>query len=107
MKVSFGLLVLLATSLSGCAHAPEHGTVAMKINDQEAHVAFSPAEVKPGDKLMFLKDTCVGKPGVNDPCHNTKVAEGIVTANLNDKYAAVRILPGGTYDEGTRVEKES
>ncbi len=106
MKILRGLLVLVIQIIVvGCSHAPKSDTVAMKINDQEAHVALSPAEVKPGDRIAFIADTCAGRKGTS-ACHNTKVAEGVVTANLNDKYAAVRILPGGNYQEGTRVEIE-
>lgn len=107
MKLFFGAVLLSAATLGGCAHTTEHGTVAMKISDQEAHVALAPDEVKPGDKVEFIKDTCGGRKGVgpSDPCHTTKVAEGVVTSNLNEKYAAVRLKPGGSYEEGVHVVK--
>lgn len=106
MKIFFASALFAVMSLAGCAHTLEHGTVAMRISDQEAHVALSPADVKPGDHVAFVKDTCLGrKVGPNDPCHETKVAEGVVTSNLNEKYAAVRVKPGGNYEEGERVVK--
>ena len=111
MKTIKGLSLLITIALVGCAHSTMRGTVAMKANDEEAHVCMGEKEVKPGDKVALFKNVCLspkaaqGGGGVAG-CHKEKLGEGEVTRTLNEHYSVVKVNPGVPFQEGTIVEKE-
>jgi hypothetical protein len=101
----------LLTMANGCAHALMRGSVAMKSNDNEAHVCLGDNEVKAGDKVVLFKNVCAaarggGKSGPNGTCEKVKLGEGTVERTLNEHYSVVKVNPGVPFEEGTVVEKE-
>ena len=103
-----GFFVVLF-SLAGCAHSTMRGSVAMKGDDNEAHVCLGENEVKAGDRVALFKNQCArggGKVGALDACHKVKIGEGKVIRTLNEHYSIVKVDPGVDFQEGTIVEKE-
>lgn len=104
--------VLLSASLFGCAHSTMRGSVAMKGDDQEAHVCLGNGEVKAGDKVALFKNVCTGGKGggkggdrITGGCIKTKLGEGTVERTLNEHYSVVKVDPGVQFEEGSIVEK--
>lgn len=98
--------------LSACAHT-QRATVAMKVNESEAHVGLGSGEVKPGDRIALFKNKCERPLGGihqgvhNDPvCRKVEIGEGQITEVLNSQFSIARINPGVDFDEGTVVEKK-
>ncbi len=60
MKASRLLVAILFSvpMFSGCAHSLMRGSVAMKANDEEAHVCMGNTEVKVGDRVVLYKNVC-------------------------------------------------
>lgn len=50
---TLGAALGLAIALSGCAHGLMRGSVAMKANEDEAHVCMGDKEVKAGDRVAL------------------------------------------------------
>jgi hypothetical protein len=98
--------VLVATVfLSGCAHQFMRGTVAMKVNDQEAHVCLGNKSVKAGERVRFFVNQCSGGGRLSGgECNLISIGEGKVVRTLNDHYSVVRADPGVKLDEGTIVQ---
>lgn len=112
MKRILGLSAALAlVGLFGCAtHSGMRGTVAMKMNDKDAHVCMGNDEVKAGDKVALFKNECTGtnsgrEGGGSRSCKKVKLGEGEVTRTLNEHYSEVRVNDGVKFEEGTVVEK--
>lgn len=87
------------------------GSVAMKVNDAEAHVCLGDNEVMAGDKVALYKNDCrsalVGaKAAPGGACEKVKLGEGVVSRTLNTHYSVVKVTPGVQFEEGTIVEKE-
>ena len=87
------------------------GSVAMKMNDREAHVCMGEKEVKAGDKVSLFKNVCEQKSnrrvgGELLDCKKVKVGEGEVTQVLNEHYSSIRVDQGVSFEEGTIVEKQ-
>ena len=61
MKQKFFILTIALGFLSACAHTTMRGSVAMKINDREAHVCMNHNEVKVGDKVTLYRNLCSPK----------------------------------------------
>jgi hypothetical protein len=107
------LLVVTAFSLAvvGCAPSVHRGSVAMKINDTEAHVCMDKGEASPGDKVAIYRNDCPRPLSSRYPtgggCKKVHVGGGVVTRNLNEHYSEVRVNPGVQFEEGMFVEKES
>lgn len=91
-----------ALTFTGCAaHKGMRGTVAMKVNEQEAHVCLGKNEVSVGDKLNVFRTDCKSQ----NRCLKVKVGEAKVTQVLDDHYSVAQFDPGVTFEEGTVVEK--
>lgn len=101
----------LVTIGMACSHSPHtRGSVALKENNQEAHVCLGDKEVKAGDRVALFKNQCTGtssgKSGNDGPvCKKVKLGEGVVTKTLNEHYSNIRVDSGVSFDEGTIVEK--
>lgn len=102
-----GLMALVSTGCSHSAHT--RGSVALKENDQEAHVCLGDKEVKAGDKVALFKNQCTGsssaKANSGPVCTKVKLGEGVVTKTLNEHYSNIRVNSGVSFDEGAIVEK--
>lgn len=107
MKQKFFVLTMALGFLSACAHTTMRGSVAMKINEREAHVCMNQNEVKVGDKVTLYRNQCSAKGKSGDGvCQKQKLGQGEVTQILNDHYSLVRFQEGVKFDEGSFVEKE-
>lgn len=107
MKQKFLVAAIALGFLSACAHTSMRGSVAMKINEREAHVCMNHDEVKVGDKVTLYRNHCSAKGKSSDGfCQKQKLGTGEVTQILNDHYSLVRFQEGVKFDEGSFVEKE-
>lgn len=114
MKAKYLLMLFGVASLAGCAHSTMRGSVAMKGNDEEAHVCMGDKEVKPGDKVALFKNVCTSPKAAGrnadgggfGGCKKVKLGEGVVERTLNEHYSVVKVNPGVQFEEGTIVEKE-
>ena len=105
--------ILGAVILSGCAHN-DRSTVAMKVDNSEAHVQLGSNEVKAGDRIALFENQCkrpapqdAQTPHGLDPfCGKFKTGEGTITKVLNDSYSIAKMDPGSKFKEGSTVEKE-
>ncbi|MEK7690291.1 MAG: hypothetical protein AAB425_04650 [Bdellovibrionota bacterium] len=110
MKILKINAIVALLALSGCAHGMMRGTVAMKMNDQEAHVCLGDNEVKAGDKVSFFKNDCPVKGKASTDagreCRMLNLGEGEVIRTLNEHYSLVRADAGVKFEEGTLVQKK-
>lgn len=104
LKVFLIMAVIAAISFTGCAasHKGMRGSVAMKVNEQEAHVCLGSNEVKVGDKLVVYNNDCKSQ----NRCLKVKVGEAKVTQVLDEHYSIVQFDPGVAFEEGTVLEKQ-
>lgn len=114
MKTIYVLGLVSVLGLAGCAHSTMRGSVAMKGDDQEAHVCMGDKEVKAGDRVILYKNVCTprgsggarGDRGPIDVCKKVRLGEGEVLRTLNEHYSLVKVDPGVPFEEGTVVEKK-
>ena len=114
MKGLLLLVILSLAALEGCAHSTMRGTVAMKINDEEAHVCMGEGEVKPGDAVALYENVCTAPRGPNrigdgissGGCTKKRLGEGRIVSILNSHYSLMKANPGSTFKEGTIVERQ-
>ena len=108
---------LFACSQLGSHHLMR-GSVAMKVNDREAHVCMGEGEVQAGDRVVAYENVC--RPDQETPwipnqeillseagrprCRRVKVGAGQVERTLNEHYSVVRFDDGVRFHEGTIVE---
>lgn len=95
--------------LFGCAHSATHGTIAMKISDQTAHVSVH--GLNAGQNVTLFHNKCTkggGGRGGNFSgfCTKEKIATGTVTQVLNEHYSVVEFPSGTKFEEGDFVEAE-
>ena len=101
----------LGLALEGCAHTPR-ATVAMKVNETEAHVGLGSREVSIGDRIAFFENICQGATArqegaqVGPACHKAKVGGGRVVQVLNQDYSVVTADTGVHFKEGEVVERD-
>ncbi len=114
MNMKQALLLLTLIPLSGCAHSTMRGSVAMKANNEEAHVCMGNADVKPGDRVALFKNVCASTKGRTgraadgdsaSSCKKVKLGEGTVDRTFNEHYSAVKVDSGVSFEEGSIVEK--
>ena len=110
MKVLTIVGLFLMMLIASCSHAGR-GSVAMKVNDREAHVVLGKNEVKVGDRIIAFYNDCQNKDMgtgrmYGTPCVKTKLGGGIITQVLNDHYSVVEFDEGVKFTEGTFVEKQ-
>ena len=107
MGILLFVLVLSGVGLVGCAHTAMRGSVAMKGDNQEAHVCLGDNEVKVGDRVSLYKNQCNGRGGKAGDivCQKIPLGGGEVTRLLNRHYSVVKVDPGVLFEEGTVVEK--
>lgn len=107
MKAKLIILAAFGLTLSGCAHGVMRGSVAMKTSENEAHVCMDKSEAKVGEKVRLFTNKCIkGSPKTKEgtSCEKVYLGDGVVTANLNDHYSAVKFDDGVKFEEGSFVE---
>lgn len=105
------MIIFSLATLVGCAHSTMRGSVAMKINDEEAHVCMGDKEVKAGDRVALFRNVCTGvrggpKIGPSGTCEKKRIGAGTVERTLNEHYSLVKVDKGVQFEEGAIVEKE-
>lgn len=100
------VLVAGALILSSCASQLHRGVVAMKIDENTAHVGLNKNEVKVGDHVELYGNKCNQTKGQQN-CKKFSKGHGTVTEVLSDDYAAVKFDNGVTFQEGDFIEKHS
>jgi hypothetical protein len=109
------LTLALAMAMSACAGA-DRGSVAMKIDDREAHICMENDEVRTGDRVALFRNECGGHSTQarhklrprrfgDSVCQRIKLGEGRVVRPLNERCSVVEVDPGVEFDEGAFVEK--
>lgn len=102
------VLVALALVMSSCASQLHRGVIAMKINDNTAHVGLSKNEVTVGDHVELYGNKCTGSAkNTERSCEKVSKGHGVVTQILNDNYASVQFDNGVAFQEGDFIEKHS
>jgi len=84
------------------------GSVAMKIDEETAHVCLGEKDVKVGDDLYFYKSVCPGGVPGGDyaTCQLKVLGKGFVTKLLNNHYSEVKTDGTFKFEEGVLVQKE-
>jgi hypothetical protein len=109
------LTLTLAMALSACAGA-NRGSVAMKINDREAHICMGSNGVRAGDRVALFRNECGGHSARSrhnlrrrclgdSVCRRIKFGEGRVVRLLNEHCSVVEVDPGVEFQKGAIVEK--
>lgn len=99
-----GLLVIL-TTVAGCS-TMHRGVVAMKIDENSAHVGLNKNEVAIGDHVQLYGNKCTNRKG-DQNCQKISKGHGVITEILNEDYAAVKFDSGVVFQEGDFIEKHS
>lgn len=110
-KQMLGLLVL-PLFLGACASQLHRGVVAMKIDDNIAHVGIKSSEVTVGDHVELYGSKCPAKNvkmdiGIRERCQKISKGHGVVTEVLSEDYSAVKFENGVAFKEGDYIEKHS
>jgi hypothetical protein len=108
MKLNHALILTILLLFSSCAHRMV-GTVAMKVNEREAHVCLNKDEVKVGERLIAYYNKCENENNdfpdrLGTPCVKTKLGGATVKKILNNHYSLVEFDEGVKFSEGTFVE---
>lgn len=109
------LTLAMVMALAGCAVTAHRGSVAMKINDRQAHICMGKGEVKAGDRVVLFRNECSSpsSPQLKNnlsaanpkACRRIMLGEGRVVEPLNDHYSVIQVDPGVVFEEGAIVEK--
>jgi hypothetical protein len=105
----------LAMALTACADT-HRGSVAMKVDDREAHICMVNDEVRVGDRVALFRDECGGHSVLSrhrrrpsrfsdSVCRRIKLGEGRVVRPLDERCSVVEVDPGVEIEEGAIVEK--
>jgi len=100
------VLVVGALILSSYSTQLHRGVVAMKIDENTAHVGLNKAEVSIGDHVELYGSKCTTAKGQRN-CKKISKGHGVVTEVLSDDYAAVKFDSGVAFQEGDFIEKHS
>lgn len=106
MSKSLIALIAGALVLSSCASQLHRGVIAMKIDENTAHVGLNKNEVTVGDHVELYGNKCTTTKGQQN-CKKISKGHGIVTEVLSDDYAAVKFDSGVAFQEGDFIEKHS
>lgn len=105
--------IILLIMFFGCASKTvTTGTVAMKVNSTDAHIAMKNGELKVGDRIDAYRNNCVrdayhqNRNSSIPICKKEKIGSGIVTSLLNEHYSVVKFDTGVDFREGTVIEKQ-
>ncbi len=106
--------VVVVSLLTSCAAAVHRGSIAMKINNNEAHVCLGKGEVVVGDKIKIFRNVCSTKgytgtkPGLSSRsfCVKKLIGSATITEVLNNHYSIAKIENSVEYREGDIVEKD-
>ena len=106
------LILVLPLVLGACASKVHRGVVAMKMDDNVAHVGIKSSEVSVGDHVELYGNQCPQKSikldiSVAQPCKKVMKGHGAVTEILSEDYAAVKFENGVAFKEGDFIEKHS
>ncbi len=104
-KVALLFLVIICSS---CASQLHRGVVAMKIDDNTAHVGLNKNEVSIGDHVELYGTNCLRELGGRDyNCEKFSKGHGTVIQILNDNYTTVKFDSGVAFKEGDYIEKHT
>lgn len=103
------VMVLIGSILvTSCASKVHRGVVAMKIDENTAHVGLNKDEVTVGDHVELYRNECVGgSKNSESRCEKVSKGHGAVTQILNENYVTVKFDSGVSFQEGDFIEKHS
>lgn len=104
------LILCMGLIITSCAsHRFMRGTVAMKTDDNTAHICLGNNDVKVGDKVRFYNNVCKAVGGKEadaySDCEMKEIGTGNVTKLLNSHYSEVKTNGNFKFKEGTLVQK--
>jgi hypothetical protein len=107
MKNNYLVLIGLVL-ISACSTMTHRGVIAMKINNDEAHVGMGSSDLSLGDHVELYHNECKGSARTNDPsCEKVSNGHGEVTRIINENYSVVKFPSGTKFSEGDTVEKHA
>ncbi len=108
MKKSLILGIVATTLLGACSSKLHRGVIAMKIDENIAHVGLNRTEFAVGDHVQLYGNKCSPVVrGTPRSCEKVSKGHGVVTEILSDDYASVKFDDGVTFQEGDFIEKHS
>ncbi len=113
MTRSVVTLIVLPFLLGACASKVHRGVVAMKIDDNIAHVGIRSSEVSVGDHVELYGNKCPHynlklNPGAGEmKCEKISKGHGVIIEILSEDYSAVKFENGVAFKEGDYIEKHS
>lgn len=106
MFKSFFVLVVGSLFVTSCATSVHRGVVAMKIDENTAHVGLSQNEVNIGDHVELYSNKCRYKKA-EQSCEKVSKGHGTVTSIINNDYVTIKFDSGVSFQEGDFIEKHS
>jgi hypothetical protein len=102
-KLLISAVIIFASS---CASMTHRGVVAMKVDEQNAHVGMGGGELKVGDHVELFKNVCsVRGRHSGRVCEKVASGHGEVLEILNEDYSVIRFPAETHFAEGDTVEK--
>lgn len=106
------VFLVLPLFLGACASQLHRGVVAMKMDDNIAHVGIKSSEVSVGDHVELYGSKCPHKNakldiGAGERCQKISKGHGVITEVLSEDYSAVKFENGVVFQEGDYIEKHS
>jgi hypothetical protein len=103
------LLILSIASLllASCASTVRRGVVAMKVDENTAHVGVGQNEVSVGDHVELYSNRCRNKKTEPQFCEKISKGHGTVTSIISADYVTVKFDSGVPFQEGDFIEKHS
>ena len=106
MKTKVMAMIAFGAMVSGCATGFHRGVVAMKVDEETAHVGINKEEVNVGDHVQLFSNQCTSGPrGSNRKCVKIPKGHGDVVEILGEHYVSVKFEKGVQFNEGDFIEK--
>ena len=106
MLKSFMILVTASLFITSCATSVHRGVVAMKVDENTAHVGLNQNEVSIGDHVELYSNKCRNKK-LDQFCEKVAKGHGTVTSVISSDYVAIKFDSGVSFQEGDFIEKHS
>lgn len=106
MLKSFFILVVGSLFITSCATYIHRGVVAMKVDENTAHVGLNNNEVNIGDHVELYSNKCRNLKS-EQFCKKVSKGHGTVLSFINDDYVSVKFDSGVSFQEGDFIEKHS
>jgi hypothetical protein len=113
MKKNYVFIAVAFLVLAGCATSFHRGVVAMKLDENTAHIGLKKGEASVGDHVELYGNKCTGPSSGRQgnagsrSCEKVAKGHGTVTQILSENYVEVKFAAGVSFQEGDFIEKHS